>query len=382
MSAGRASLPSSKPVRITPGLHILSFYSSQRRTAQGALSSFQPSRTALKPFGSQKPDTASNVPDAKAISYKTVIRSHDRVVSQFVRKCRLAEKSAELLRKGCKAVLKRIPGEKAKLWRVPELGNLELLRARFRKQRFGRHYHDGYAIGVIEGGALGFEYLGEHLVALPGNVNLAVPGEPHNGFAAEDQGWRYRMFYLPAQLLERAASEVADKPVRPPFFRQGVIEDPHLAGQIRSLHMALESPGISILEAETRLLDTLAHMVLRHAEDKLGLGFKPTSHSAVEKAVEYLEAHYQVNPSLESLSRVAGLSRFHFLRVFHKQMGLPPHTYLTQVRIRRAKELLYQGLTIADVALDTGFTDQSHLNRHFKRLVGVTPGAYSNSIQD
>lgn len=279
-------------------------------------------------------------------------------------------------------MLKRTPQEKAKFWRLPELGHLELLRAHFRRHTFGRHFHDGYAIGVIEEGALGFEYLGENLVAVPGNVNLAVPGETHNGFAISDQGWRYRMFYLPPVLLERAAAEVADKPVRPPFFRQGVIEDSYLAGEIRSLHMALESPGTSLLEAESRLVETLAYMVLRHAEDKLTIGFKNTAHTAVERAVDYLEAHYDENPSLESLSRIAGLSRFHFLRVFRKHMGLPPHAYLTQVRIRRAQELLCEGRSIADVALDTGFTDQSHLNRHFKRVVGVTPGAYSNSVQD
>ncbi len=286
------------------------------------------------------------------------------------------------VREGEKILLQYGPEEKAKFWRLPELGHLELLRAHFRRHTFARHFHDGYAIGVIEGGALGFEYLGENLVAVPGNVNLAVPGETHNGFAVSDQGWRYRMFYLPPEILERAATEVADKPVKPPFFRMGVIDDPHLAAKIRSLHMALECPGTSLLEAESRLVEVLAYMVLRHAEDKLSIGFKNTGHSSVGRAVDYLQAHYRENPSLDRLSRVAGLSRFHFLRVFRKHISLPPHAYLTQIRIRRAQKLLREGRPIADVALDTGFTDQSHLNRHFKRLVGVTPGAYSNSIQD
>lgn len=272
--------------------------------------------------------------------------------------------------------------DRAKFWRLPELGDLELLRAHYRRHTFGRHFHDGYAIGAIESGALGFNYLGENLVATPGDVNLAVPGESHNGFAASDEGWRYRMFYLSPELLERAASEVADRSVKPPFFRQGVIHDPFLADLLRSTHIALEAPGTSLLEAESRLLDVLIRMILRHAEDRLTLRFRNVSHKAVERALEYLETHYDENPSLESLCDIANLSRFHFLRVFSLQMGLPPHAYLTQLRVRRAKELIGAGRPLAEAALETGFTDQSHLNRHFKRIVGITPGTYSNSVQD
>ncbi len=276
----------------------------------------------------------------------------------------------------------RMSQDKAVIRRLPQLGDLELLRAHYRRHTFGRHFHDGYAIGVVEGGALGFSYLGKNHVAAPGDVNLAVPGECHNGFAASEDGWRYRMFYLPPDLLEQAASEISDRSVRPPFFRQGVIHDPSLASRIQSTHMALDSPETSLLEAESRLLDVLTMMILRHAENRLTLGFRSCSHRAVARAVDYLQAHYDENPSLERLSEIAGLSRFHFLRVFSRRMGLPPHAYLTQLRVGRAKDLIGRGNAIADVALETGFSDQSHLNRHFKRIVGVTPGTYSNSVQD
>jgi AraC-like DNA-binding protein len=94
----------------------------------------------------------------------------------------------------------------------------------------------------------------------------------------------------------------------------------------------------------------------------------------------YLEAHYMDNPSLETLAQIAGLSPFHFVRVFRQATGLPPHTYLTQLRINRAKAQLQAGDPIADVAAATGFSDQSHLTRRFKRIVGVTPGQFVSSI--
>ena len=271
--------------------------------------------------------------------------------------------------------------ETTKYRRVPELGHVELLSAFYRRHSFDRHFHDGYCFGVIEEGALGFRYLGKDFVAEPGDINLAVPGETHNGFAAADLGWRYRMFYIPSQILERAAAEVADRATGPPFFRGGVIQDPQLAAKFRLFHISLEAGNIPLLEAESRFLKILAWMIISHAEDRRVSRFSG-SHVGVRRAKDYLEAHYQENISLESLSESAGLSRFHFLRVFRKQMGLPPHKYLTQLRVHHAKSLLREGSPIIDAALATGFTDQSHLNRHFKRLVGVTPGAYSNSVQD
>ena len=78
-------------------------------------------------------------------------------------------------------------------------------------------------------------------------------------------------------------------------------------------------------------------------------------------------------------------SPFHLVRVFRAATGLPPHAYLTQVRLQHAKRLLAAGALIAWVAADTGFTDQSHLARHFKQVTGVTPGQYAyqrKNVQD
>lgn len=272
--------------------------------------------------------------------------------------------------------------EKTKFWRVPQLGDLELLRASYVKQTFDKHFHEGYAVGVIESGALAFDYRGEQVVATPGDINLAIPGETHNGFAATSQGWRYRMFYLPARLLQQAVSEVAGREKGMPYFLRGVIQDPPLARQIRALHVALEGPETSLLEEESRLLCVLAKLAMRHAEEPPLPVTIGRSRHAVARAREYLEANFVENVSLDQLSRVAGLSRFHFLRLFRREVGLPPHTYLNQVRVHRAKDLITLGLPLVEAALAVGFVDQSHLTRQFKRRLGVTPGAYSKSIQD
>ena len=79
---------------------------------------------------------------------------------------------------------------------------------------------------------------------------------------------------------------------------------------------------------------------------------------------------------MSGVSRVADLSPFHLHRVFRRATGLPPHSYLLMIRVNQARELLRRGLSPAEVALHTGFFDQSHLTRHFHRLVGVTPARF------
>ena len=70
------------------------------------------------------------------------------------------------------------------------------------------------------------------------------------------------------------------------------------------------------------------------------------------------------------------ISPYHLARLFNSQMGIPPHAYLDSVRIRQARRLLTLGRPILEVALATGFADQSHFTRRFKRTVGVPPGDF------
>jgi AraC family transcriptional regulator len=94
--------------------------------------------------------------------------------------------------------------------------------------------------------------------------------------------------------------------------------------------------------------------------------------------VEYIDEHLDAGPTLEQLAVVARVSPYHFARQFKKATGLPPHQYLILRRVERAKQLLQAetSLSLAEVAALAGFSDQSQFSRHFKRLVGVTPGQF------
>jgi AraC-like DNA-binding protein len=184
--------------------------------------------------------------------------------------------------------------------------------------------------------------------------------------------------------MRRAAAQVQGKDRGLPFFHAVVVSDPDIIRQYLKLHFAFEHPS-SNLERQTLLLGLLASFIARFAEVNIIKRSPGAARRGVRRACDYLVEHHAENVSLENLARIAALSPFHFNRVFSAQFGMPPHQFQTLVRLSRAKKLLRQGWSIPQAASQTGFFDQSHLNRHFKRLVGVTPGEYrlsSKNVQD
>jgi AraC-like DNA-binding protein len=272
--------------------------------------------------------------------------------------------------------------EYADVKQFPELPGLTLMQATYITQNFARHSHDGFAFGVIEKGALEFSYRGETLIASPGSINLVNPGEPHDGHPATDEGWTYRMFYFDTDLFQRAADLMSGKSVNLPFFQDGVTDDTDLAAEIHSFHVSLSTETMGRLEMETRLLHMLVRFISRHADMSYPLLKTGREHPAVLLAKRMIEDLSHQDISLAGLAAESGLSPFHLIRVFKAETGLTPHRYLSQVRVRRAEKLIRQGGDLADTAFEVGFADQSHLNRHFKGITGITPGVYRNFVQD
>ncbi|HRW03612.1 MAG TPA: AraC family transcriptional regulator [Caldilineaceae bacterium] len=272
--------------------------------------------------------------------------------------------------------------EKTHFWHDTTLNNLELLHATYVTHSFAPHTHEGYAIGVVTTGAERFAYRRANYVALAGDVVIINPAEVHTGQAHTKQGWTYRMLYPDAEQLRRVATQMIGDEDAYPFFPAAVIHDPDIAQQIIALHKQLEM-GTDSLSAEVLWHTMLTALISRHADEQRPLTspMPRAENRLVQQALSYLHDNYAAAIRLQDLADIVALSPFHFLRLFKAELGLPPHTYLTQLRIHRAKALLNGGQPIAAVAQQVGFTDQSHLSRHFKRIVGVPPGEYQADIR-
>jgi AraC-like DNA-binding protein len=268
-------------------------------------------------------------------------------------------------------------GESARLWSVPKVENLRLMRATYITYAFSRHVHDYFAIGVIERGVQTFSYRREQHVTLPRGLFLVNPDEPHDGEAATEAGFTYRVIYPEADLMRRVAAEISARDLGVPFFSGAVIDDPALYHAFLRLHVSLED-DTSALEGQSRLLTVLAALITRYADSPLRARTSGHERREVARARDYLEARYADDVTLAELGAASGLSPYDLVRVFHREIGLPPHAYLASVRVRRAQDMLAAGQPIADVAYATGFSSQSHLTNTFKRFIGVTPSQYAH----
>ncbi|MBD3887616.1 helix-turn-helix transcriptional regulator [Phormidium tenue FACHB-886] len=130
------------------------------------------------------------------------------------------------------------------------------------------------------------------------------------------------------------------------------------------------------------LTTTLVTHLLRHYSTREPANpppFKGLSKQQLQQVAEYVDHHLDQNLTLEALAAIAHLSPSYFSNLFKQSTGLAPHQYVIQCRINRAKQLLLRGMSVAEVALNLGFSHQSHLSRHFKRLMGVTPKGFLKS---
>ncbi len=274
---------------------------------------------------------------------------------------------------------------KTKFFCLPELDNLEIFHARDMTSSSSRHTHETLTLGIIERGSALLRYKGKLFPICSGSVVVINPDDAHACHPENSIGYSQRIMYPSIALLEQANYELTGRSHQIPLFQNPIIYDEKILRQVQRLFDVLETTS-SALEQESQLLQTLICLI--RSQSKTGSSLRVSSLDvelqAVTQVREYLEENYIENLSLRQLATLTNLSPFHLNRLFSHSVGLPPHLYLTQVRVLRAKKLLSQGLAIAQVAQDVGFSHQSHLNRHFKKIVGVTPKQYQNSknVQD
>lgn len=263
--------------------------------------------------------------------------------------------------------------------RAPHLGDTEILEATYRSQVFGKHTHEEFAIGVVDAGSHVSEWGGATHRAGPGAVIVNNPGDVHTGRPGDRDGWSYRMLYPPAALLTDVSAQLADRAGQLPRFGAPVLEDPHGAHELGALVHALLR-GAEPLETHARFLVLCAGLLRRHTVAPPTVSRLRAASRAVCAARDYLMAHLTESVSLTALAERVGLHPLYLIRAFGRELGLPPHAYVIQQRVQLAKRRIASGEPLAHVALTTGFADQSHLSRHFRRVVGVPPGQYARAV--
>lgn len=237
---------------------------------------------------------------------------------------------------------------------------------------FPNHFHEYYVIGLVERGERRLSCKNREYDIQKGSILLFNPGDSHACVQSSPEPLDYRAINISRDVMPDLVREVSGRRELP-GFSETVLRDGEIACCLRSLHeMVLERHRG--FDKEEQLLLLLSLLIWRCGEPFPRR--EPACREEVERACRFMEAHFHRHISLDQLCRCAGLSKSGLLRAFTRAKGVTPYSYLQNVRVGAAKRLLEQGLSPAEAALQTGFSDQSHFTNYFSRFMGLTPGAY------
>lgn len=229
------------------------------------------------------------------------------------------------------------------------------------------HSHADWAVMLVDRGVVRYALDGAEHHAVPEAVTLLPPGIPHDGRSdIAGEGYRKRVLYLSGEWMpSSAASRLAR---RPTLAQVGALD------AVRRVHAALRHPGDE-LAAEHWLL-AVREAALSHA----GSGSTAATDAPLALRLrDLLDDRLTETFTLADAARELHAHPSHLVRVFSRAFGIAPHRYLLTRRIDAARRLLLDGVRPADAAARTGFHDQAHLTRHFRRVLGVTPALFATS---
>lgn len=249
---------------------------------------------------------------------------------------------------------------------------IERIEAFFGGHGYELHRHDTYAIGRTLFGVQSFNYRGGRRHSLPGGTMVLHPDEIHDGEAGTEDGFQYRMIYIEPALIQKI---LGGTPL--PFIPDGLSTDPRLFSATQPLLRSMEDP-FETLEEDDALYD-LAHTLAVVGEQRYKR--KAYDYQATERAREYILCCFDKNITLDELSLISGRDRWSLSRDFRVLFGTSPYRYVTMRRLEHCKRLMLSGKNLADISIDAGFSDQSHMTRQFISNFGFSPSRWLRFIK-
>lgn len=240
-----------------------------------------------------------------------------------------------------------------------------------------RHVHQEYIFGLATAGAMEIDcrHCGETHIIQPNDLLLTEADEVYSSRALGVPPWRYFSISISKERLGLILDSAEGKKINLPHFTLGAVRNNKLREMFLKLYDSL-SDERTALEQESLLSDWVASINETYSDEQNSLQRRRRIYSeteAIRRVREFIRENLHENIKLQKLAEVARLSPFYLNRAFSAQVGLPPHEFQSQLRIEKAAKLIAQKKSFAEIALSTGFADQSHFNRFFKRYVGVTP---------
>ena len=233
---------------------------------------------------------------------------------------------------------------------------------------FTKHYHDTYTIGITYKGFIKTFNVHQSYYSYEYSIRINNPGEVHGGKAKE---WSHANFYPTVEIISNIYEQIFyEKKI--PYFQRHIVDNKILFLKVHNFFDAYFKKEDELL-IEAYLIEALSSLILDSTlytkdykkifEDK----------KIIKQTYEFINDSIDTNFTLDILAKNVNLSKFHFLRLFKKDIGLTPHAFIVNERLNRANFLIQNGLSICEASIQVGFNDQSHFTRNFKKYFGYTP---------
>lgn len=273
-------------------------------------------------------------------------------------------------------------GDDTTYWQSRRIRGVSLMRADFRHHDYGTHTHDAFVIAVTETG--GAEIRNRSVVRKVGAATLFVsnPDDRQSARMSDGERWRYRAFYLARPAIDDLARRFGIDTL--PNMPRSMLDDDDLIRRFDRLHRTLEAEQDGILTddflADQRVAEAFGRLFERYGDGRRST--IPAGGDAImTRLIGLMRERHAENLTLEELGRCVGLTSFQVIGLFKRTVGLTPHAYLVQIRLKAACRLLRRGHALADSALSAGFCDQAALNKHFRRCYGITPLQFAQAAR-
>jgi len=255
--------------------------------------------------------------------------------------------------------------------------DLEIEAYRFKgiMQKFPNHFHEYYVIGFIESGRRHLSCKNQEYTIGTGDLVLFNPMDNHTCEQIDDNTLDYRCINIKPEIMKKAVLEVTGKEYLPQFS-QPVGFHREQVSLLCELHKAVMD-GQTDFKKEETFFFLIEQLIEEYTQPYLQVKSMEVN-EGIQAVCKYIDEHYPDRITLDDLSCLAKMNKFSLLRSFTKVRGITPYRYLETVRINEAKKLLEIGAEPIDVAIQTGFVDQSHFSNYFKEFIGLTPKQYKN----
>ena len=235
---------------------------------------------------------------------------------------------------------------------------------------FTKHFHDTYTIGITHDGFFKSINLNKECLVYKKTTRIINPGEVHSG---NSKAWKYTNFYPTISLLEEMYEEMYfEKKI--PLFEKHIANDIKLYNLLFKLFKSVYG-NFDSMKIEINLINALSYLIKNYSSVTKDYNVVFPDKKIMTNSLEYINDCLESSISLDNLANNAALSKFHFLRVFKKNVGLTPHHYILTRKVQKARDLIIEGSSLSQAGFSMGFADQSHFIRNFKKIYGYSPKA-------